>query len=117
MKVSSAVNAVLPESNLPDWQLQDAENRFSQVVSAARNGVPQWVTVHGKRAAVVSSAEVFEALQLEHDLLAAKAELVPKLSLVAALRMDLPENSLTDEEIDSYFAHDRTLDVHRQVDL
>jgi prevent-host-death family protein len=101
----------------PDWQLQEAKNRFSQVVRAARDGVPQWVTVHGKRAAVVLSAEAFEALQHEHNSLAAKAEPAPKMSLLEALRMDLPENGLTDEDIDNYFGRNRTLDVHRRVDL
>lgn len=38
----------LQASNLPDWQLQDAKNRFSQVVRAAKDGVPHWVTVHGQ---------------------------------------------------------------------
>ena len=107
----------LQASNLPDWQLQDAKNRFSQVVRAAREGVPQWVTVHGKRAAVVLSAEAFEELQREHDTLSAKAEPTPKMSLLEALRMDLPENGLTDEEIDNYFGRDRTSDAHRWVDL
>jgi prevent-host-death family protein len=103
--------------SLPDWQLQDAKNRFSQVVRAARDGVPQWVTVHGKRAAVVLSAEAFEELQREHDSLSGKAEPAPKMSLLEALRMDLPENGLTDEEIDNYFGRDRASDVHRRVDL
>lgn len=107
----------LPAPNLPDWQLQDAKNRFSQVVRAARDGVPQWVTVHGKRAAVVLSAEAFEELQREHDSLSGKAEPAPKMSLLEALRMDLPENGLTDEEIDNYFGRDRTSDAHRWVDL
>ena len=109
--------ATQPAPNLPDWQLQDAKNRFSQVVRAARDGVPQWVTVHGKRAAVVLSAEAYEVLQREHDSLAAKAEPGPNMSLLEALRMDLPENGLTDEEIDNYFGRDRTSDAHRWVDL
>lgn len=111
------MNVILLTSNSPDWQLQDAKNRFSQVVRAARDGVPQWVTVHGKRAAVVLSAEAYEALQLEHETLSARAEPAPKMSLIEALRMDLPENGLTDEEIDSYFGRDRTSDAHRWVDL
>ena len=109
--------AALQVAALPDWQLQDAKNRFSQVVRAARDGVPQWVTVHGKRAAVVLSAEAYEELKREHDTLAAKAEPVPKMSLIEALRMDLPGGGLTDEEVDSYFGRDRTLDTHRWVDL
>ena len=30
-----------------DWQLQDAKNRFSEVVKRARDDGPQTVTVHG----------------------------------------------------------------------
>jgi prevent-host-death family protein len=47
---------------VPDWQLQDAKNRFSEVVKRARDEGPQTVTVHGQRAAVVVSAQTFDAL-------------------------------------------------------
>ena len=45
-----------------DWQLQDAKNRFSEVVSRARREGPQVVTLRGQRAAVVLSAESYDAL-------------------------------------------------------
>ena len=45
-----------------DWQLQDAKNRFSEVVKRARDEGPQTVTVHGQRAAVVMSAAEYDAL-------------------------------------------------------
>jgi prevent-host-death family protein len=45
-----------------DWQLQDAKNRFSEVVKRARDEGPQTVTVHGQRAAVIVSAQAFDAL-------------------------------------------------------
>jgi len=45
-----------------DWQLQDAKNRFSEVVKRARDQGPQTVTVHGQRAAVVLSAPEYDAL-------------------------------------------------------
>jgi prevent-host-death family protein len=45
-----------------DWQLQDAKNRFSEVVKRARDEGPQTVTVHGQRAAVVVSTQQFDAL-------------------------------------------------------
>lgn len=44
-----------------EWKLQDAENRFSEVVRQARSQGPQTVTVHGKPAAVVLSAEDYAA--------------------------------------------------------
>ena len=47
---------------MQDWQLQEAKNRFSEVVKRARDEGPQIVTVHGQRAAVVVSAQEFDAL-------------------------------------------------------
>jgi prevent-host-death family protein len=44
------------------WPLQDAKNRFSEVVKRARIEGPQTVTLHGKPAAVVLSAEEFDRL-------------------------------------------------------
>ena len=50
----------------PTWSVQDAKNRFSEVVDAARK-TPQMVTKHGKPAAVVVSAEEYERLRtLQH---------------------------------------------------
>lgn len=40
------------------WQLQDAKNRFSEVVQRARREGPQIVTLRGGQAAVVLSAEI-----------------------------------------------------------
>jgi prevent-host-death family protein len=45
-----------------DWQLQDAKNRLSEVVKRACNVGPQTVTVHGRRAAVVVSADAYDRL-------------------------------------------------------
>jgi antitoxin Phd len=44
------------------WSIQDAKNRFSPVVEAARLE-PQVVTKHGKPAAVVVVADEFTGLQ------------------------------------------------------
>lgn len=44
------------------WSVQDAKNRFSEVVDAARSK-PQTVTKHGKRAVVVVAAEEYDRLQ------------------------------------------------------
>jgi len=47
------------------WSIQDAKDRFSAVVEAARRR-PQTVTKHGKPAVVVMAAEEYERLrQLE----------------------------------------------------
>ena len=47
---------------MTDWQLQDAKNRFSEVVKRAGDEGPQTVTVHGRRAAVVISALEYDHL-------------------------------------------------------
>ena len=45
-----------------EWQLQQAKNGFSQLIKEAIGGSPQRVTLHGKPAAVVVSAEEYERL-------------------------------------------------------
>ena len=44
------------------WSMQDAKNRFSEVVEAAR-GRPQTVTKHGKPAVVVVDVVEYERLR------------------------------------------------------
>jgi antitoxin Phd len=45
------------------WKLEDAKARFSEVVRLAHSDGPQTVTVRGREAAVVLSAEQYEKLQ------------------------------------------------------
>jgi prevent-host-death family protein len=47
---------------LRGWKLQDAKARFSELVRAARAEGPQRVTVHGRDAVVVLSAEDYARL-------------------------------------------------------
>jgi antitoxin Phd len=48
------------------WSVQDAKNRFSEVVEAARRK-PQTVTKHGKPTVVIVAADEYERLRkLEH---------------------------------------------------
>jgi len=42
------------------WQLQDAKNKFSELVEHALHEGPQLVTRHGKPAVVVMSADEYE---------------------------------------------------------
>ncbi len=44
------------------WTLQDAKNRFSELVKAACAGSPQFVQKRGKPAVVVLATEEFERL-------------------------------------------------------
>lgn len=61
------------------WQLQEAKNRFCEVVDRALSDGPQIVTRHGKAAVVIISAAEYEAT------------LVPRKSLVEILR-ECPED-------------------------
>lgn len=45
-----------------DWSVQDAKNRFSEVVEAARRA-PQTVTKHGKPAVVVVGVAEYDRLR------------------------------------------------------
>ncbi|MCF6266684.1 MAG: type II toxin-antitoxin system Phd/YefM family antitoxin [Desulfuromusa sp.] len=44
------------------WQLQDAKNRFSNLVEKAQQSGPQIVTKHGKEAVVVISMDEYKKL-------------------------------------------------------
>ncbi|MFT4927559.1 MAG: antitoxin Phd [Phenylobacterium sp.] len=48
---------------IQQWQLQDAKNRFSEVVDNAMQQGPQMVTKRGKEAVVVISIEEYRKMQ------------------------------------------------------
>jgi antitoxin Phd len=45
------------------WQLQDAKNRFSEVVNRAITDGPQEISRHGKKTAVVLSISEYQKLK------------------------------------------------------
>ncbi len=45
------------------WQIQDAKNKFSQVIGEALKNGPQIVTKHGEATAVILSVQDFKKLQ------------------------------------------------------
>jgi len=45
-----------------NWKLEDAKNRFSEVVRRARSEGPQYVRKHGRESAVVLDIEEYRAL-------------------------------------------------------
>lgn len=47
------------------WKLQDAKNKFSEVVDAARRFGPQRVTRRGKPAVVIVDADEFDRMKRE----------------------------------------------------
>src|SRR6266481_6369879 len=57
-----AVKRSTAHRSLPAWKLQDARAHFSQVVREAREQGPQRVTLHGKDAVVILSAEDYARL-------------------------------------------------------
>ena len=71
------------------WQLQEAKNRFSELVECARTEGPQLVTRHGKAAVVILSAEAYQEMK-------ARQGEKPKKSLVQFLR----ESPLAELELD-----------------
>lgn len=50
------------------WKLEDAKNRFSEVVRRATSEGPQFVTKHGREAAVVLGVEEYRHLTQTVDL-------------------------------------------------
>ena len=108
LQVFPASGATAQAALQPDWQLQDAKNRFSQVVRAAQAGVPQWVTVHGKRAVVVLSAQEFAQMSPAPGLIPIKPSLLEDL---------LNPACLTDDEVAQYFERDRSKDTTRMLDF
>jgi prevent-host-death family protein len=84
------------------WQLQDAKNRFSEVVKRARDEGPQTVTVHGQRAAVVVSAPEFDAL------------IKPRMSFVDFLLSETPDlDPWPDDVVDTI--NNRSGDTGRDI--
>ncbi|MDJ0636043.1 MAG: type II toxin-antitoxin system Phd/YefM family antitoxin [Xenococcaceae cyanobacterium MO_188.B29] len=67
---------------LNQWQLQEAKNKFSQVIKQAQQGNPQYITVHGKPTAVIVSIEDYQKLNQ------------PQTSLSEALMIPLIEQDL-----------------------
>jgi prevent-host-death family protein len=53
---------------MPSWKLEDAKNRFSEVVRRAGSEGPQMVTKYGREAAVVLGVEEYRRLTEPDDL-------------------------------------------------
>ncbi len=79
------------------WKLQDAKNRFSEVVQRALKTGPQIVTLRGRETAVILSVEEYRRLAR------------PKTGLVEFLR----SSPLADVELDL----ERDRSTGREIDL
>jgi prevent-host-death family protein len=82
----------------PSWQLQEAKNRFSEVVEEALTHGPQTVTRHGREVVVVLSMEEFKRLKQ------------PQKNIVQAL-MQIPQEYRVDLDIS------RAPDYGRDIEL
>ena len=74
------------------WQLQEAKNRFSEVVDRALSEGPQSVSRHGKKAVVVVSYEEFERMQRGPDSLGEFFRKSPLRGVEIERSSDLPRD-------------------------
>jgi prevent-host-death family protein len=79
------------------WQLQDAKNRFSEVINKALQNGPQVVTRRGKKTVVIMSVEQYQSL------------IMPKMNIVDFFR----NSPLRDEDLDLK----RKRDISREVTI
>jgi prevent-host-death family protein len=78
-----------------NWQLQEAKNRLSELVKAAKTKGPQIITVRGKEEVAVVSITELRRLK-KHDVASGKPwwETAPKLDL------DIERSRDTGREVD-----------------
>lgn len=75
---------------MTEWLLQDAKNKFSELVNAALAGEPQQITRWGRPAVVVLSVEEYDRLRR------AERDQVPSLG---ELLLEIPQDDLEFERI------------------
>lgn len=80
----------------PSWQLQDAKNRFSEVVEEALAHGPQTVTRHGREVVVILSIEEYRRMKQP------RGSLIQALQVPAeyAVELDITRNLEPSREID-----------------
>lgn len=80
---------------LARWQLQEAKNKFSEVVRKATEEGPQTVTKHGKDSVVVLSVEDYKKIEQP------KTSLVEFLqhSPLASVKLDLKRDKSPSRDI------------------
>lgn len=78
------------QENTMNWQLQEAKNRLSEVVKAAKAKGPQVITVRGKEEVAVVSIEELRRLQKKQvPLGTALWKSAPKVNLVIERSRDI----------------------------
>lgn len=73
---------------LKKWQLQEAKNKFSEVVRKATEEGPQTVTKHGKDSVVVLSIEDYKKMERPETSLAVFFQQSPLASVALDLERD-----------------------------
>lgn len=80
---------------LAKWQLQEAKNKFSELVRKATSEGPQTVTKHGKDSVVVVSAEEFKKTRQPKNSLVNFFQHSP----LASVDLDLDRDKSTSRDI------------------
>ncbi|MGA1197772.1 MAG: type II toxin-antitoxin system prevent-host-death family antitoxin [Candidatus Latescibacterota bacterium] len=78
------------------WALQDAKNKFSEVVNQALSKGPQTITRHGKETAVVVSIDDFQKLTRPQGSMASFFQNSP----LSGVKLDLDRHPDYGREID-----------------
>lgn len=78
------------------WQLQEAKNKFSNLVDKARHDGPQVVTKHGKEAVVIIAIEDYQKLNKP------KSDLISflKKSPLSDINLDLTRDKSPSRDIE-----------------
>jgi prevent-host-death family protein len=78
------------------WQLQEAKNKFSNLVDKARHDGPQVVTRHGKESVVIIAIEDYQKLSKP------KSDLISffKKSPLADIHLDLTRDKSPSRDIE-----------------
>ncbi|MBU0675835.1 MAG: type II toxin-antitoxin system Phd/YefM family antitoxin [Proteobacteria bacterium] len=78
------------------WQLQDAKNKFSNLVDKAHHDGPQVVTKHGKESVVIIAIEDYQKLNKP------KSDLVSffKKSPLSDINLDLTRDKSSSRDIE-----------------
>ena len=77
------------------WKLETAKARFSELVRQAAEAGPQVITVRGREAAVVMSAEAFRRLSGEDD-----GNWVDRLRAIGPIDVELERDTSTFRDLD-----------------
>jgi prevent-host-death family protein len=78
------------------WQLQEAKNKFSNLVDKARHDGPQVVTKHGKESVVIIAIEDYQKLNKP------KSDLISffKKSPLSDINLDLTRDKSSSRDIE-----------------